>query len=236
MEEYNIFMLLRFAQVAIGSGFRDKKAKKPIDDLEYRFTYRFKSSEDTIKRRQAMCDNEALEIGRKYIRFYSLYSERMDSTAYLYMSGLKKSNGGSFFIDWLNANEYGQYEDIFINYPQPGIMSVCNTIYKKDYEYSEPTCQFSWTFENGTRTIIGYECHKALTKFSGREWTAWYTLDIPFPYGPWKFGGLPGLILAMNYKDDLFSYKLIGVKKSEPRVSFRLYLSNGAGIKNINKT
>ncbi|MDD7455246.1 MAG: GLPGLI family protein [Bacteroidales bacterium] len=207
--------LTGFAQVSDRSDIRDVRSKKPIDDLEYRFTYRVKSSQDT-SRKQAIFDNEALEVGKRYIRFYSLFAEKMDSTAYLYMSGLKKSKGDGFLLtEGLGKNERGLYEEIFINYPQHGIMSVCNGIFKKSYEYAEASCQFSWTFESGTRTVMGYECHKAVTKFRGREWTAWYAIDIPFSYGPWKFGGLPGLILAISDGDDLFSYELIGLHKAE---------------------
>lgn len=203
-----------FAQVSDNSYPRDVKAKKPIDDLEYRFTYRVRESQDTIGK-ETIFDDEALEVGKKYIRFYSLFAEKMDSTSYLYMSGLKKSKGDAFRLtEGMNNNESGQYEDIFINYPERGIMTVYNRIYKKFYGYAEPACQFDWAIGNGIRTIMGYECHKAVTKFRGREWTAWYTLSIPLSYGPWKFGGLPGLILAISDENDLFSYELIGVHKS----------------------
>lgn len=49
--------------------------------------------------------------------------------------------------------------------------------------------------EDSTRNILGYECQLAETDFRGRHWKAWFTLDIPLSYGPWKFRGLPGMIL-----------------------------------------
>lgn len=46
--------------------------------------------------------------------------------------------------------------------------------------------------------ILGYLCKNATTTFRGREYEAWYTTAIPIPDGPWKFSGLPGLILQIT--------------------------------------
>jgi GLPGLI family protein len=46
-----------------------------------------------------------------------------------------------------------------------------------------------------------YDCRRATGKFRGREYEAWYTLDIPIPSGPFKLGGLPGLILEAASTD-----------------------------------
>ena len=50
-----------------------------------------------------------------------------------------------------------------------------------------------------------FECKKAVGIFRGREYTAWYTENIPIPYGPWKLQGLPGLILeAYNAEQEIY--------------------------------
>lgn len=49
---------------------------------------------------------------------------------------------------------------------------------------------------------------KATLSFRGRNWTAWYATDIPLPYGPWKFQGLPGLIMEMEDDTGAHVYKL----------------------------
>lgn len=55
---------------------------------------------------------------------------------------------------------------------------------------------FDWELiPDSTKDIIGHKCQLAETDFRGRHWKVWFTLDIPLPIGPWKFGGLPGLIL-----------------------------------------
>lgn len=53
----------------------------------------------------------------------------------------------------------------------------------------------NWKFEKETKKIGKYTCQKVTAPFRGREYTVWYTTEIPIPYGPWKFNGLPGLVL-----------------------------------------
>lgn len=46
-----------------------------------------------------------------------------------------------------------------------------------------------------TAEILGFDCRKATLQFRGREYSVWYAPDIPVSEGPWKFSGLPGMIL-----------------------------------------
>lgn len=47
-------------------------------------------------------------------------------------------------------------------------------------------------------SILDYKCIKATTRFRGRDYTAWVTKELPINDGPWKFYGLPGLILQIE--------------------------------------
>jgi GLPGLI family protein len=53
----------------------------------------------------------------------------------------------------------------------------------------------SWAIQNEFKTIGKFKCQKAIAKFRGRNYTAWFTAQIPLNDGPWKLHGLPGLIL-----------------------------------------
>lgn len=58
---------------------------------------------------------------------------------------------------------------------------------------------FNWELiPSKTDTIKGYVCNQAKLKFRGTNLTAYYTVDIPIQFGPWKFDGLPGLILKIS--------------------------------------
>jgi GLPGLI family protein len=62
-----------------------------------------------------------------------------------------------------------------------------------------------WTLENESKKIDSLECFKATTIFKGRNYVAWYCPKIPVPDGPWKLGGLPGLIIeAYDENKDLY--------------------------------
>ena len=58
-----------------------------------------------------------------------------------------------------------------------------------------------------TKKIGTYEVQKATARFRGRDYTAWFTSEIPLPYGPWKLVGLPGLILeAYDTNKEIYWY------------------------------
>lgn len=52
--------------------------------------------------------------------------------------------------------------------------------------------------EKQTKTIAGYICYKATGIFRGSKVTAYFTKDLPYSAGPFKFYGLPGLILDIR--------------------------------------
>jgi len=58
-----------------------------------------------------------------------------------------------------------------------------------------------WQLKTDTLTILNKKCFSAETSFRGRNYIAFYTIDIPISDGPWKFGGLPGLILDLKSTD-----------------------------------
>lgn len=55
-----------------------------------------------------------------------------------------------------------------------------------------------WDITNQRKLLLNYQCIEAKTTFHGRNYTAYYTEDIPISDGPWKFSGLPGMILELT--------------------------------------
>ena len=74
---------------------------------------------------------------------------------------------------------------------------------------------FDWQLLDGDSTICEYPCKKAIVNFRGRTWTIWYTLDIPYSDGPWKFCGLPGLILKASESEGIFSFTCVGIEQGD---------------------
>lgn len=73
--------------------------------------------------------------------------------------------------------------------------------------------KFDWKIENEKLKIGSYNTQKATANFGGRKWTAWFTSDIPLQDGPYKFHGLPGLIVKIEDEAKNFSWELKGNKK-----------------------
>jgi len=65
-----------------------------------------------------------------------------------------------------------------------------------------------WRLLDETKEINGMKCQKAMASVYGREYEAWFSTDIPFPYGPWKLHGLPGLILEAHSTDGAIDFVL----------------------------
>ncbi|MBR1556913.1 MAG: GLPGLI family protein [Prevotella sp.] len=74
---------------------------------------------------------------------------------------------------------------------------------------------FEWQLLDGDSTICEYPCKKAVANFRGRTWTVWYTLDLPYSDGPWKFCGLPGLILSAKESEGIFSFSCVGIEQGD---------------------
>lgn len=70
--------------------------------------------------------------------------------------------------------------------------------------------EYHWKiFDNETKKIGQYECIKATCNFRGTDIIAYYTPEIPIPFGPWKFKDLPGLILEINVADHFLETKWV---------------------------
>lgn len=85
--------------------------------------------------------------------------------------------------------------------------------------------KINWEISKDVQDINGYKAQKATTKFGGRIWTAWFAPDIKISNGPYKFYGLPGLILKLE--DETGDYRFTFLKKiNVPDSSTEIILPN----------
>lgn len=73
----------------------------------------------------------------------------------------------------------------------------------------------SWKLEQEKKIINGIEVQKAISNFGNRSWIAWYAKDIPIFDGPYKFSGLPGLIIEITDTKNQHQFKFIGIEKNK---------------------
>lgn len=72
--------------------------------------------------------------------------------------------------------------------------------------------KINWKILHDKEKICELNAQKAIGQFAGRQWIAWFTTDIPFQDGPYKFHGLPGLIVKIEDKSKSHSFILKEVK------------------------
>ena len=123
-------------------------------------------------------------------------------------------------------------------------------IFDKEYLITDELKNWDWELKGETKKIGEYFCYKAMTiiKVSNaqkKEYkdylknklkqrtnlfemnepkdqivTAWYTLEIPVNHGPYKYSGLPGLILELNDGEVIFLCNKV-VLNSEDKVKIK---------------
>lgn len=87
------------------------------------------------------------------------------------------------------------------------------------YSYEEEMSRPEWMIdESVTEVRSGYRCHRATAKYLGRQWSVWYTPEIPTPAGPWKLWGLPGLIVDARDDSGRFSFEMTSFGKVAPEM------------------
>jgi len=81
----------------------------------------------------------------------------------------------------------------------------------------------SWELSetNNDSIILGYKCQKATTKFRGRTYEAYFTTEIKTNAGPWKFNGLPGLILSVKSLDNYFVIDAVKLRLMKNNVKIK---------------
>ncbi len=84
--------------------------------------------------------------------------------------------------------------------------------------YTEPLGKIQWAISDSTKTVLGYDCIMATANYHGRDWTAWFTPDIPLQEGPWKLTGLPGLILEASESTGQHGFVATGLESSNQEI------------------
>ncbi|MFY7811075.1 MAG: GLPGLI family protein, partial [Flavobacterium sp.] len=96
---------------------------------------------------------------------------------------------------------------------------------------------FEWKIHNNeTKKIGNYLCIKATTNFRGRNYIAYFTEELPFNAGPFKFKNLPGLILHIENTEYSIKHTWNAVKIVFPLEDKQLSQINFNFNSNKNKT
>ena len=107
-----------------------------------------------------------------------------------------------------------KYDDVFKNNRSENKFLYTSEITSKRFLIEDNLIQ-NWLITNETKIVSGYTVVKATTKFRGRNWIAWFAPELAFGYGPWKFRGLPGIILEVFDESNRYHYVAKRITASE---------------------
>ncbi len=91
----------------------------------------------------------------------------------------------------------GQPYAVFTDFSMDEIISRTTGTGNQTILVREKINGISWEIGDERKIIGAFSCRKARGDFRGRSYTAWFTAEVPVKNGPWKFSGLPGLILEI---------------------------------------
>lgn len=205
-----------------------------IDTVSIQCAYQqriFLGKKDTPERKFLGENIMKLQIGKQISKYWDekvmLQDSLMDAYAEQGMDGISALN------KIMPQTKGASTIKLFKNYPN-GKITTEDRIPFDTYRYEEDFISPNWTISTDTITICGYVCNKAATTFRGRNYTAWFTNDIPLSNGPWKLSGLTGLILrAIDDKQEV-SFECISIEI--PQKVVPIYIEKNDYLKTTKKT
>ncbi len=187
--------------------------KQVLDTCVFKVHYKMLSVNDVELPDNKKENFMLLEIGNSISKFTDYQLWMADSLKDVYTE--KNVSMEELINKLMPLMKGGTSLNIFKNYPD-GKLTVTDRIpLSGTFKYVENIDEPEWNLSSGSLEVCGYNCNKATTSYRGRNYTAWYAPDIPVSDGPWKFSGLPGLILKIE--DDLghYSFECNAIEKTD---------------------
>ena len=180
-----------------------------------RFIYDYKFVADSTNKADVKSEMMYLDISEKGSKFYSreVYVSDSIMTA-TYEKEIKATGSMNVIMKPMTRRGSVRYK-IYKNYPNFETYSL-SRIGMDQYKIWDKRT-ISWKILSEKQKIGNWETQKATTEFAGRKWTAWFTEELPFQDGPYKFRGLPGLIVKLEdaTQSHVFELKAVGKYKEE---------------------
>jgi GLPGLI family protein len=184
--------------------------KAILDNAKFRVFYTLEFVNDSTNPQLKNACQTILLIGSHFSAFLDYNKLRKDS---LY-DALSKKNASSMEVisTVMPVAKQAKFTPIIIkNYPRKKTSTFQQMILSQEvYRYSSPV-EIQWSLGNREKEMMGYKCKDATCNYRGRQYTAWYALDIPISEGPYVFSGLPGLIMSISDSKDHYSFVINGL-------------------------
>lgn len=174
-----------------------------------RFTYEYSFKMDSLHKENVEKEIMNLDITKEGSNFYSALLITKDS---LFKAEIEKGKASqSMVIDMRKIKK--AKVNFRVSKAYPNLETIYHTSLNASNVALKENHKINWTIFPETKTIEGFKVQKATTTFGGRNWIAWFTNDIQIQDGPYKFCGLPGLIVNIGDEEGDHVFKLVGSKK-----------------------
>ncbi len=184
---------------------------QPVDSTKWLCTYNYEFLQDSTNRSSLKKDQMFLQIGSHLSKYTCFDYYVRDSTRYFNPEKMRDPSQ-VIVLPVSHSNPLSLYT-VYKNYPAKGLMFFTAFADTKFYKVEQPM-RFDWSLDMKKDTVIlGYSCQRAFTTYAGRNWIAWYAPQIPIFDGPYKFNGLPGLIVKISDSANMHSMTLNSIKK-----------------------
>ncbi|MFC7345350.1 GLPGLI family protein [Chryseobacterium zhengzhouense] len=174
-----------------------------------RFIYEYSFKLDSLNKENVDKEIMNLDITKEGSYFYSALLITRDSLFNAEVEKGKVSN--SINIDFRKIKQ--PKVNFRISKTYPDLETVYHTLLNVSNVAVKELKKMNWTILPETKSIEGFKAQKATTQFGGRNWVAWFTNDVQIQDGPYKFCGLPGLILNIEDEGKAHIFNLVGSQK-----------------------
>lgn len=183
--------MILLALLTAAMGAMAQEADKTVVEVHYQVDFRRNAGDSTL-----LHDDFALWIGERQSKYFSMRTKRNRE---VHDSLQKAGYDGQQMLDALRSGvvpRAGQPYVVMKGWPKEGRMLFLDNVFSDYYGCEDEMYPFDWQLLEGDTVVVGYQCQQAQTTWHGRTWTVWYAPDLSYDNGPWKLGGLPGLILS----------------------------------------
>jgi len=229
MNKKNFIFTFIFATVCISTNAQWKQSdayasgmhntvvrRKAIDTASLRIKYAWGATD--ITQDSTYLDCGQLLIGQRMTKYSSWFVEVADSQRVQWAKMNPHAQSVPNGTWWMRGKKPGvwseyQYSNIFIHGDTLNEWAVMPMGQEWPQRYEEKWNGQDWTLQGDTASFLGHQCQKAMCHWRGRDYIAWFAPDIPIRRGPWKFGGLPGLIMKVHDVDSLYVFEAVAIEK-----------------------
>lgn len=196
-----------------------------LDVARLQVLYDYTFTEDSTHEDWTRQERMVLFIGNHISQFQSYIWYQRSHIMY------NKYKDGTYSA-WRNTEDEFKYRAnsvlyVYKNYPSGKMTYKDYVTMTGNYKYEEEMNAFNWEILDDTLMISGYLCQKAVCQYGGRTWEAWFTDELPFEDGPYKFHGLPGLILKVADTRNHYRFDFVSIEVPPKGTEIEWFYSMG---------